>query len=283
MTARSRKRQGFLWVAGILAVALLAALGDAFLVEPTAYVADRVVVRSARLPDSWIGRKILLFSDTHLGFGMTAGDIQRFGDLLAAESPDLVLFLGDCVDVATPEDAAFLEAAGKAFGQVDAPLGKFACLGNHDNRLRKERGMFLTVMEAGGFEVLENRSVLLDGVRVGGLAEAYYGNPDPATTFSEVDADVFRILMAHQPRLGMSDDVLSTASPDLVFSGHTHGGQVTFFGLPLPVYRRILGPYISGVYEQGGTTVLVTRGVGTYALRARFFCRPEYVVVTLER
>ncbi len=283
MEGRTRMKRILLGVAAVLTVALLAALVDAFLYEPTAFVANRVTLHSARLPDSWVGRTILVFSDTHLGFGMTTKDVQRFGDLMKTETPDLVLFLGDCVDATTPDDEAFLEAAGKAFGQVRAPLGKYAVIGNHDDRRDEELGKFRTVMDAAGFTVLDNRSVPVDGILLGGLAESYSGDPDIQATFPSGNDGMFKILLAHQPRLGMSAQVLSYAAPDLVFSGHTHGGQITFFGLPVPVYGTLLGPYISGACTKGSTTVFVTKGVGDYGVKARFYCRPEYVVVTLEK
>lgn len=283
MTESIRTKRILLWVVLGSILALLAALGDAFLYEPTAYVARRVTLHAPRLPDAWVGRKILLFSDTHLGLGMSAKDVEKFGAKMAEESPDLVLFLGDAVDSRTPDDEAFLVAAGEAFGRVQAPLGKYAVVGNHDGEAAAQRDEFRTVMRSGGFQVLENQAVTVDGILLGGIAEAYFGDPDISAVFPDGDDDVCKILMAHQPKLGMSDHVLAYAAPDLIFSGHTHGGQATFFGLSPKFYERILGPYINGAYTTRGTSVFVTKGVGSYALKARFFCRPEYVVVTLAK
>ena len=268
-------------LAALLAVSSLA-LADAFLIEPNVVVAHRVTLSSAELPASWVGRRIVVFSDLHAGGGLSVAAITRIAERIRKESPDLVLFLGDAVDSTTPDDAAFLDGIGKALARIDAPLGKFAVLGNHDDRLRLERGMFTGIMAQGGFQVLVNQSVTVDGVVIGGLAESYFGNPDIGATFPAATAGSFRILLAHQPLLGMSQEVLSKAAPDLVFSGHTHGGQVTLFGIPI-LNVPGGGPYNAGTYVSGGTTLFVTRGLGTYGIRARFFCLPEYVVVTLSR
>jgi hypothetical protein len=69
-----------------------------------------------------------------------------------------------------------------------------------------------------------------------------------------------------------------------MFSGHTHGGQVTFFGLWAPYLPSDYGQkYLKGIVETNGITVLISNGIGTSALPIRFFARPQYDVIVLEK
>jgi len=72
-------------------------------------------------------------------------------------------------------------------------------------------------------------------------------------------------------------------SVDLVLSGHTHGGQITFFGLfPFRVPSDYGQKYWKGMVVNGKTTVIVSSGIGSIYPPLRFFARPQIVVITLE-
>jgi len=74
------------------------------------------------------------------------------------------------------------------------------------------------------------------------------------------------------------------APVDLVLAGHTHGGQVTLFGLWAPNTRSRYGQkYRAGLVRSGPVPVWVTTGVGTTVLPLRWFARPEIVLLTLRR
>lgn len=70
---------------------------------------------------------------------------------------------------------------------------------------------------------------------------------------------------------------------DLVLSGHAHGGivRLPFIGGLLDVHRRLGAEYEKGVYEEGSTVMIVSRGLGNSIVVPRFLNRPELVCVTL--
>ena len=50
-----------------------------------------------------------------------------------------------------------------------------------------------------------------------------------------------------------------------MLSGHMHGGQVTLFGLFAPMTpSRTGGKYVSGRYQKGDTTLIVSNGIGVF-------------------
>ncbi|MCK4746480.1 MAG: metallophosphoesterase, partial [Bacteroidales bacterium] len=81
------------------------------------------------LPASFSGIKIVQLSDFHLaGFYNDPGHIRKVVSQVNQLDPDLILFTGDMVHNFSEEVDPFV----KILGELDAPLGKFAVLGNHD-------------------------------------------------------------------------------------------------------------------------------------------------------
>ena len=89
------------------------------------------------------------------------------------------------------------------------------------------------------------------------------------------------VLLSHNP------DVFPTAvrqGYDLVLSGHTHGGQVTFEILNRNLNpARILTPYVRGLYRHANSSCYVTRGIGTLGVPVRLGAKPEISILTLKR
>ena len=71
---------------------------------------------------------------------------------------------------------------------------------------------------------------------------------------------------------------------DLVFSGHAHGGQfrLPFLGGVVAPNQGLFPKYDSGLYTQGNTNMLVSRGIGNSIIPIRFNNRPEIIVVDLQ-
>ena len=296
---KQRKRRKRRIIPIILLVLLLLfvwSLVQAFLIEPHMLTITRRTLTLPGLPDSWEGRRIAFFSDTHVGPDYSVEQLNKVADAMVAESPDLILFGGDLVDHRTPTDEAYEQSVGDVLARMRAPLGQYAISGNHDNRLRAELLLMYRMLDRGGFELLRNESVDLDGIWLGGLEESYFGNPDLDLAYSaegliEPDertgtvgessgdgnfiAPDFRILLMHQPDFAAEQYV---DDANLILSGHSHNGQVTFFGKPLlTVHQGSRYPY--GAYTlTDRSTLVVSRGLGTVAVAARLFAAPELMI-----
>ncbi|CAM4163371.1 hypothetical protein PAAL109150_13570 [Paenibacillus alkaliterrae] len=69
----------------------------------------------------------------------------------------------------------------------------------------------------------------------------------------------------------------------MIFSGHAHGGLVRLLfvgGLIVPG-QGFLPKYDAGKYEEGDSTLIVSRGLGNSVVPQRLFNRPEVVLVEL--
>jgi predicted MPP superfamily phosphohydrolase len=192
--------------------------------------------------------------------------------LVAAERPDLIVITGDLI---SSIDA--YEGCREVLRGLHAPLGVWVVRGNHEiwAPVKNERGYF----KSEGATLLVNESIeVAEGVWIAGFDDAFAGSPDLARTLANIPQDAFKVALFHSPEF--FDRV--AGSCDVALAGHTHGGQVR---LPLlnPFWLPpSCGRYVDGWYEQKGSRMYVSRGIGTSIAPVRFLCRPEIAVITLE-
>jgi uncharacterized protein len=230
------------------------------------------VYRLPRLPAEWDGLSILHLTDLHYIGTVDLPFFERLMQIAAKTRPDLIVFTGDLLD-----NMRMIDWLPSTLGQLDAPLGRYFILGNHDWYLEPDR-IRERVTSLGWRNLAGDTTVLSGGkppVVLGGSEWPWMGRqPD----FSAAPADAFRILLSHTP------DNLSWArrnAVDLMLSGHNHGGQVV-----LPVIGPIYSPsvhgcqYASGVFEAPPTLLYVSRGIsGRHPVR--WHCRPELTKLVL--
>ncbi len=284
-TGRQKRRKvgRFIKIALLLLVLILLPVSIwAFAIEPDQLSITRLTITDSDLPENWDGRVIALFSDTHVGPTFDANRLSRVAAAIEVEQPDLVVFGGDLIDHRTPSDEAFTDAISNCLTRMDAPLGQYAVIGNHDNYLAKKLALATQMLEDGGFTVLTNESVSIDGILLGGMDEKFFGRPDLAATFpADPQTDgLWRLLLAHQPDFAAA---YAGGSANLILSGHTHNGQVTLFGFPLHMVN-LGSQYVYGTYPlASGSQIVVTRGLGTIGPAARLGAPPELMLITLCR
>ena len=263
---------------------LLAALTVWVLWANRALVTTETESVSARLPEGFDGFRIAQVSDLHNAeFG--AGNEKLLERLRRAE-PDIIVITGDLVDSRRTDisaAAAFAEAACDI-----APV--YYVTGNHEARLDFEEDIE-PALSASGVRVLRNEAVYLER---GGARIMLAGMDDPGFTSggtaaerarSELErlpeTEIYTVLLAHRPEL---IETYADYGADLVLSGHAHGGQVRlpFAGGLFAPGQGLFPEYDAGLYEYGGTDLVVSRGLGNSLFPLRFNNRPELVVITLK-
>ena len=158
-------------------------------------------------------------------------------------------------------------------------MGVFAVPGNNDIEAFGSMDGLRAALREINAQLLVNESALClrSGARlaIGGADEPRYGHPSPEKIFPE-DAD-YRILLSHYPLQAML-----AAKPNLMLSGHTHGGQFNLFGLtPYAVGFERFGArnfpplLVSGEADFGLCRVMVSKGVGSSRIPLRVGVRPE--------
>jgi uncharacterized protein len=261
------------------------------------YRIRRVKLAFDNLPASFKGLKIAQLSDIHSGSLTNPAAVRRGIDMVLAEKPDLILFTGDLVNNIALEVGEYQAI----FGCLNAPMGVYSTLGNHDYgdyswwenaeskkanldqliRIQQEMGWRLlmnehVVLERGGDQIallgVENWSAKARFPKYGKLDEAYAG----------AEKYPFKILMSHDPSHWDAQVRKEYPDIDLTLSGHTHGMQ---FGLEVPGFKWSPVQYIykewAGLYAEGRQKLYVNRGFGFIGYPGRVGIMPEITVIEL--
>lgn len=179
-------------------------------------------------------------------------------EALIEKKPDAVLFAGDVVHSAElyQNGLDFLKKCSERFLTV-------CSLGNHEF---KYGGDFREPIRETGAILLDDGYIKVDGLVIGGLTTGFAGKvqntfrktpmPNLAWLDEFCEQKGYRILLSHHPEYF---EFLKDYDIDLILSGHAHGGQWRFFGLPIFAPGQGLFPkYTSGFYEN---KMFVSRGV----------------------
>jgi len=259
---------------GAIGVGLGVAMGGGahgFLYERHHLELTRRAFPVAGLPEPLRGLRLGVITDVHRSQTVSHEMVTAAVDLLMAERPDVILLGGDYVSW---RDQRYVQPAADALARLSAPHGVIAILGNHDD----EREM-PAALAAKGFTVLKDARTRLT---IRGEPMDFAGLRYWTYRLAEV-AHVMRgalphaILLAHTPKRLLEAQQLAVPA---VISGHTHGGQIVLPGIGAIAAREF--PVIAGVEQRQGTTIFVSRGVGTVYIPVRVNCPPEVAVLTLE-
>ncbi len=87
------------------------------------------------------------------------------------------------------------------------------------------------------------------------------------------------IFISHEPDYIMKMKDEERKKIDLMVSGHTHGGQITFFGYAPYLPSDYGQQFRSGKMTVDQTDLIISNGVGVSSIPLRFFAPAEVVVI----
>lgn len=258
------------------AAAVVAAAGSYRALRPSPRIIEKQVALE-RLPSAFEGLRVVHLTDIHCGPFTPPRVVRQWVDKANALQPDVIVVTGDLIT--TGPD--YIEVMAAELGRLEAPLGVYACLGNHD--YFGTGGRVGPALRGHGIEVLDNRGLLLrrpgGHLYVAGVDDNWSGRDDLKRALRERPQGAPTVLLAHDPGLFPK---AAAARVDLMLSGHTHGGQ---FAVPWMVRRfnlaRLMTPFSSGLYQTDESVLYVNHGLGTSGPPIRLGARPELAVLTL--
>ena len=281
---RRRRRSRLPLLLTILAVAVFAAFFLRW--SNTSLQVERFTYTSSRLPAGFDSCTIVQLSDLH---GAEFGENNQ--DLLQAvldAKPDYIFLTGDLQDRfrETPQSYVF-----DLCTRLQAIAPTYYVTGNHEWAIGGVPELKKT-LSAHGVTVLSNTFLTLerdnDTLVLAGIDDpnGYADQKTPEELTAELYAelgDPFWILLAHRNDKFVSQ--YSLLGADLVLSGHGHGGiiRLPFTDGLLGTQHNLLPSHTAGLYEENGSALLVSRGLGNVGITFRLFNRPDITVLTLHK
>ncbi len=274
MTKR-KKRFLYVCIALVTAVAVFAAvlcIYSSF--QNKTVIITEYTVEHRDIPAAFDGKRIVHLTDLHnKDFD---GELEA---LVAAQNPDIIVITGDWMGML---DEDLFPAKRQATALVDiAPV--YFVAGNHEYYTTRWEELKAHLQSA-GVTILQNETVDWrigeEAVQlVGVFGPDFNGVPDPYFA-SLVREDAFSVVLHHHPEYY---ERAVDYHVDLMFSGHTHGGQIRlpFIGALFAPDQRWFPTYDVGRFDTDGTTMIVSQGLGE-SVYMRILTPPEIVTVTLK-
>ena len=271
----NKKRKQIIIIVSIILIAVLIAWiawGN------TALTVAEITVESEAIPESFDGFRIAQISDLHNAeFGNNNTKLIK---LLESTQPDIIVITGDIVDANKTDIDVAVSFARQA--ALIAPT--YYVNGNHEANISEYSTLRDKLTEA-GVTVLENDSVMLERngefIKLAGANDYFFEGDFENTIHQLADDDTYTVLLAHRPEYF---ELYVESGVELVFSGHAHGGQfrIPFIGGVVAPGQGLFPEYDSGMYTEGGTAMIVSRGLGNSIIPFRINNRPEIVVAELK-
>ena len=253
------------------------------LVRNTEYVKEN-------LPVDLDGLRIALISDVQADTYTKGSRLDNFIDKVNESKPDLILIAGDVI-TGSPK---YINTAAESLGKLNAPYGIYSCVGDHDNwayRTDNNRSLREITEALAKYNVPmvhnENKFINIGDSKIGISFITYtYSRRIPESLLDSLtnglNGEDFKIFLTHQPRQHLIDKAVDK-NYDMLFAGHTHGGQITFlFPFFNPSVTHLETNYVKGDFWFGDMLMVVTRGLGMSLAPVRYNSTPEVTIITLK-
>lgn len=247
------------------------------------------------LPDNFKGIKIALLGDFHSSPIVSRGLLDRAAWLTMQAKPDIIFFVGDFVSEVFKVyrgsfhklNDKYLYRLSDALSAMNAPMGIYGVLGNHDFWYGPEGVKSITsvLSEKNKVQWLRNRSTIItragQEIALVGVDDYWHDCCSINEAGKDLDKDITKILLSHNPDVNFAIDSYRIKI-DLVLCGHTHGGQISLPFIGAPFTSSQAGQkYVSGLVRDGQRQTYVTRGVGHLMIPVRYNCPPDVTIITL--
>lgn len=222
------------------------------------------------MDSNYNGLKIVQFSDLHYGRTTFEEDLNKVVEEIQKLKPDILIFTGDLFDDENISDEE-IELVTHSLKELEARLFKFAVIGDYD---QKYLDVYQSILEDSDFLLLDNSNFLV--YDQSSIPINFVGLTNTNDIASLYEADYFTITLVHQPDL-----IQDISNSNLVFAGHSMGGQIK-----LPFLGGILKKdgariYLNDYYEVDGQQLFISNGIGTENFSFRMFNKPSITLYRL--
>lgn len=244
-------------------------------IEPQLYRVKHISLSSNKISKKI---KIIFISDLHYGKYYFNSRLKRIVESINQLEGDLIIIGGDYLESnkRTKFNKKVLEKVFSELHVLKSKMGIVTVLGNHDFYLGKNISCLIELFNANKFTLLRNDTLEVkignDQVLIHGVEDLNKGHIDIHQL--KRNETPLNIVVSHNPDFFEKYHL----DFDIGLSGHTHGGQITLFGLYAPITESEYGQrYVRTVYKKEHATIITTKGLGCSMFPIRFFAMPEII------
>lgn len=295
----SLSRSRFLSQLGVIAGALpLVSLTYGMWRNPYRYQIHSQKVRLNDLPEGLKGFRIVQISDIHSGTFTSKEPLKNAIEMINELKADIIFFTGDIVNYAASEMEPYIDV----FSKIQANLGVYSVLGNHDygdyhqwRNIEEKQANFNLLLDTHrqlGWNLLRNEHRLLEinghklaviGVENSSASPRFHNYGDLSAAYKGTEEADVKLLLSHDPSHWDAEVTKVFKDIALTFSGHTHGFQ---FGIEIPGWvkwspSKYVYKQWAGLYSQGSQHLYVNRGFGMLGYPGRVGILPEITCIDL--
>jgi len=217
---------------------------------------------------------IIQISDLHIGGLIDREFVKHSVEKINSLKADVVVITGDLIDTKIES----VKEAVLELTHIRSKYGIYYILGNHE--YFHDPLEIITFMKETNIKLLLNESIIIDELKLNivGVTDlfGYRANllePDIDKSFQKCNTDYKTILLAHQPKF---IEELKGYKPELILSGHTHGGQIW----PFNHLVKLQQPYVKGLHKlPNGSTIYVNSGIGFWGPPMRLNSQAEIAYI----
>ena len=214
---------------------------------------------------------IVQISDLHIGGLIDQDFVKNSVEKINALKPDIVFITGDIIDTAVDS----IRVSVLELNNIQSKHGIYFVLGNHEyfhnpleiiDFLKKETKL----------QVLLNENIIIDALELNvvGVTDLFGYKvdllvPDIYKAYKGINPEYKTILLAHQPKF---IEELGVFTPELILSGHTHGGQI----YPFNHLVKLQQPFVKGLHIlPNSSAIYVNSGIGFWGPPMRLNSQAE--------
>ncbi len=247
----------------------------------------RYEIVSADVPKEFDGKKVLFVADFQYDLKNRFNEkmMRKVVEAVNRQEKDLIVLGGDYTNT-----VRFIPKFYEEMQKIKIPkYGVYAVMGNHDYWSSADEN--IKNLKRLGYNVLinENQEVKIgnDKIFISGVDD-YWNEKIGANAqkaLNGIEKKDFNIFVSHNPDYFEDMTQNQKKLMDIGLAGHTHAGQITFFGKIIIAPMKHKEKYGYGMKNYDGHKFYITSGVGgaVKGMFIRFFAKPEIVVFTLKR
>ena len=259
----------FFFLIGIL-------LGGYVFLEPFFLEEKYIALQNPNIPPEFQDTRVVFLTDIHHGPYFSQMRLEKLVNRVNGLQPDIILLGGDYVH----RSPNYIKPCFGALMNLEATLGVYGVLGNHDHW--EDAALTRQCMEAAGIHLIDNEAYWVEKnggrIKIGGVGDYMEDIQDIEPTIADINNDDFVLLVTHNPDYVKE---MSTEKVDLVFAGHTHGGQVTFLGLWAPLSPSKYGQNLERVLWGSWCRSHRIKRSRDHNPTGEVFARPQIIIVDL--